>query len=249
MRSVLELVADESARNVCRAILDERHVGADWLEEISESPLEAMLPEMLAHGLVVRSGDRYMATNDLERVLILTDGISNGDMPEVVARLRALYPDLRKISVVRDHVTAFFLRALFRENTIGNLWICSPWINLTDNQMRSIRQLISQSIVASEPYAVTVVMRPPELRDPKADAVRRTIAALREAGVEVYTNKRVHAKLYIRVPSTVPGNEIAAIGSQNLTLSRYTEIGLFIENDRDLIRDLQSAFIEIAKGA
>lgn len=59
------------------------------------------------------------------------------------------------------------------------------------------------------------------------------------------THERLHAKLYISEPGPYGGIHYAIFGSENLTGRRNIELGIKIENDNELLRNLTKFFREI----
>lgn len=248
MKSILDLVTEPCTRDLCEAFLLHQRLSASQIARQFGSSMPEATEGLSFHGLIVRSGDSYLSTDALARSLILAEGVNSGDVDEVVSKLYALYPRLKKISIVRANVSRRFVEAITGLRTAGTIAICSPWIRLSDQEWRTLERLINSSALNGEPYSLMVVMRPPKTNDEFAELVERTIERFKAIGGEVITSARLHAKLYIRVPSASPGDELALVGSQNLTQTAYDELGIFIDNDRELVRDLHRAFFAIAEG-
>jgi len=81
----------------------------------------------------------------------------------------------------------------------------------------------------------------PGLRQPRT-------GFLKSLGAEIVLNPRVHAKLYIREPGLSGGLQTAIVGSENLTVPKYAELGLKIINDGVMIDRLRGVFFDIYAG-
>ena len=71
---------------------------------------------------------------------------------------------------------------------------------------------------------------------------------MRSLGADIVLNPRVHAKLYIREPGPSGGLQAAIVGSENLTIPKYAELGLKVTNDRGMIDKLVEVFFDIYAG-
>ena len=114
--------------------------------------------------------------------------------------------------------------------------------------MRKLSWMVMQSQNANEGYSLVVATRKPDGRDAGAAPLRETLAFLRSIGAEITELPNVHAKVYIRTPGVSGGDQVAVIGSENLTVPRYIELGVMIRNDSVLINKLVGAFYSIVKG-
>lgn len=210
---------------------------------------ETLLEVLTANGLLVRSGKKFLTTKALSRSLLLTHALDGADLDETWERLRDLYPELDKISIVKRDMTGIFFRELFRQTYSGSIMICSPWINLTTNQRASLQSLVMMSRTAGEAVNVDIITRDPKSDKREALPLTSTLEFLASIGANISIVPAVHAKVYIRTPSSSGGDEFAIVGSQNLTIPKYLELGLFIRNDSRLVRRLAGAFYGIAEEA
>jgi len=243
----LQLLANDGAAKACRVIdhrgsLPTRELTAHINDAIS---VDEFLRLIISFGLVSHSNEIVSATREMRRSLVLADAVDGGDLDSCINTLRQIYPALDKISIVRKHMTRTFLKMLFEERAMGQVSICSPWINLSTNEQRHLKWLTSESARLGESGSLTVVTRAPTGAPVSRAPLDASIAFLKEIGAEVIFNNNVHAKVYIRIPGLSGGAEFAVIGSENLTIPKYLELGLLIRNDSSLINNLVGAFFEI----
>jgi hypothetical protein len=201
---------------------------------------------LVSDGLAVQHATGFYATKLFSRSLLLIDALEGADLDKTFASLASLYPELDKISVVKSDMTNQFLNALFQQPSIGRIHICSPWIHLTQHQRQRLRALVVDSLSRNEQPQITVITRRPDPTMPSNKPLQDTLDFLREIGADVIFAKDIHAKLYIRTPPESGGDEIAVIGSQNLTIPKYIELGLLVRNDSRLVGRLEAAFFEMA---
>ena len=72
-----------------------------------------------------------------------------------------------------------------------------------------------------------------------------SVGPLQKLGAAVFLNRRLHAKVYIREPDERGGHSVAIVGSQNLTGSNYIELGIKVNSDERMIRQLVAYFLDI----
>ncbi|HEY0383815.1 MAG TPA: hypothetical protein VGC72_16605 [Candidatus Elarobacter sp.] len=203
--------------------------------------------EMLVSlGLAAHVSETVSTTRELRRSLLLLDAVEGGDLDACFAALRSMYPALDKISIVRQQMTRTFLKLLFEERSLGRVSICSPWIHLSPNEQKRLKWLAGETLAAGEQISMVVVTRPVTGNPISAAPLQASLDFLRSIGAEIILRKNVHAKVYIRIPGDGGGAEFAVIGSENLTVPKYLELGLLVKNDSSLINKLVGAFYDIA---
>jgi hypothetical protein len=92
---------------------------------------------------------------------------------------------------------------------------------------------------------ILVITRPIRKVTDQTRPMIESLAWLKKNGAEIVFNDRVHAKLYIREPGVRGGQLVAIFGSENLTRSRYIELGVQITNDSSLVNNLIRYYHEI----
>ena len=86
-----------------------------------------------------------------------------------------------------------------------------------------------------------MITRPDDGRGTRSE----NLAPFLDLGASVFLHEKLHAKLYIREPDFAGGYVMAVVGSQNLTRSKYLELGIRIESDTVIIGNLISYFYDI----
>ena len=181
------------------------------------------------------------------RTLLLLQAINGYDIQETYRRLTALYPRWAQYQVVRDRMTQDFIRELYDRPDFRRLYLCSRWIHLEKRPRGRLAQAVHW---ASEHQKVEIfVIHGPLSHDSARDAqLTETLDFLKSLGAEIVLNRRVHAKLYIREPGLSGGLQTAVVGSENLTVPKYAELGLKIVNDGEMIDKLIGVFFDIYSG-
>ena len=168
---------------------------------------------------------------------------------EVIRRLYSITPSSRPYELLTGSLTQSFIQALAAKPDFLHLYICSPWIRLDDSLKRELSGAVAD---ADRVYAgsvqLEVITRPPAVNPDSAwqQQLKDTLHFLTNLGATVYTNRRLHAKLFIRQPGPRGGLQSAVLGSENLTASNNIELGIWINNDNDILYKLQAWFREIS---
>lgn len=95
---------------------------------------------------------------------------------------------------------------------------------------------------------ILVIHGPIRPGSPRDAELIETLDFLKSLGADIVLNAKVHAKLYIREPGLSGGLQVAIVGSENLTVPKYAELGLKITNDGEIIDKLIGVFFEIYAG-
>jgi hypothetical protein len=248
MISRAELLTQPDVGEACR-LIDRR--GTLSVSEMAihlrpDRVVAEVIELLVSLGLAAYVPQTLSSTRELRRALLLLEAVEGGDLDACFSALRSMYPALDKISIVRQHMSRTFLKLLFAERSLGRVSICSPWIHLSVNEQRRLKWLASQTLASGENISMVVVTRPIS-GDPISRApLEASLEFLRKLGADIILKKNVHAKVYIRIPGDSGGTEFAVIGSENLTVPKYLELGLLVKNDSSLINKLVGAFYEIA---
>ena len=204
---------------------------------------EAAIEDFVASNLLRRYGDDYCLTTQGIRTSLLLEAINGGDLRDIYRRLAQLDSTLRVYELIREGMTKTFLRSLILRPGFGRLYLCSPWISLDRKQ----EDMLIQAVVQAEQRRgnrpeILVITLSEQGTDTSAPA---SLKPFQDLGAKLYLHNRLHTKLYIREPDSSGGYAMAIVGSQNLTKSRYIELGIRINSDSQMINQLVAYFLEL----
>lgn len=213
------------------------NVAASALQGIE---VEDTIHELSTAGLVRVVGENVNLTTLGVRTVTLLEALNGGDLWSAYKRLARIDQGLRRYELVRQGMTKVFLRSLIDRPGLGKLYICSPWISLDENDEKMLVEGVSYAKAAVE-SEILVITRPAAEGAELPPSARTFL----ELGGTVFLHPRLHTKLYIREPGIGGGFTMAIIGSQNLTSSKYLELGIRINGDTELIGQLIRYFIDL----
>lgn len=213
------------------------------LLEAGATNLGGTLEALVESNLILRSPRGYGISHLGRRTSILLDAINTGNFYDAWRRLAQLDPTLRHYELVRDNLADEFLESLLMRPSFGRLYVCSPWINLDRRRQSILATAVLRAEGGGREPEILVVTRPKQGTAATAPSGARP---LRQLGSTVYVNRRLHTKLYIREPDERGGYLMAILGSQNLTRSRYLELGIRIHSDTVMIQKLITYFLDLA---
>ena len=220
----------------------------DTMDSLEIRDSDVVFDRLIQEGLLRRAGgDLVSLTTNGTKTHLLLQAINGSDLQMIYQRLTALYPSWARYQVVRDRMTQDFIRELYEQPDFRRLYLCSRWINLGKTPRGRLATAVHR---ASDLHDVEIIVIHGPL-SPKPDRdvqLKDTLRFLRALGAETVLNRKVHAKLYIREPGASGGVRSAVVGSENLTIPKYAELGLKIVNDRALIDNLIAEFYEIYAG-
>lgn len=218
------------------------------METLEISDPDLVFEHLTREGLLASAGGKStsLTTKGLQTHLLL-QAINGFDIQEIYRRLASLYPRWRQYQVVRDRMTQDFIRELYERPDFRRIYLCSRWIHLQNKPRGRFAQAVHR---ASELHEVEIlVIHGPLSSDPQRDIrLRETLDFLKSLGAEIILNSKVHAKLYIREPGLSGGLQTAIVGSENLTVPKYAELGVKIVNDGEMIGKLIGVFYDIFSG-
>jgi hypothetical protein len=189
---------------------------------------------------------RFSLTTMGKKLLLLTDAINGRDLSEVIQDLSSLFPGVRPYELLTRNITHRFIHDLYARPDFGRVYICSPWISLSVRQQRWLLQAFYETQKAGIPRVeILVITRPIRKINEQTRSLKKSLEWLKKNGAEIVYNDRVHAKLFIREPGLRGGQLVAVFGSENLTKSRYIELGIQINNDSYLVNNLIRYYYEI----
>ena len=201
----------------------------------------SLLDRLINANLVQWIGDRLAISRNGRKTQLMVQAIEGGDLAGIYRRLQRI--DGRpSYELVREGMTeAFFAGLTQTSGRLGTLYLCSPWINASERAIQNLQYSFLQ-----RPKRTT---HDPELlvltRPPSDDDAPSSLDPFRSLGARIFYQPRLHSKLYIREPDQSGGTLQAVVGSQNLTRSRYLELGIRIAGDDQLVRQLIRYFMEL----
>ena len=198
------------------------------------------LHDFAAAGVLHRRDSDCMLTPLGERTYWLLELLNGGDLVEVFDRLGRIDTRLNRYEVVREGMTDLFIRSLIDRPGFGRVYLCSPWINLSALNQESLERAVALAEDRRGRSPEIVVMTRP--KEGSTDVAPDGVKSLRALGATIFLHNRLHTKLYMREPDTSGGYSMAIVGSQNLTLSSYFELGIRVNADARIINQLLTYF-------
>lgn len=192
-------------------------------------------------GLVREIGTDVFLTALGSRVLLLLEVVNGRNLADVLPLLRAATPSMG-YEIVREGMTTRFVAELGERPDFGRLYVCSPWISFEPFVLRTLADAMARAEDRNGSRVQLLVITRPSLPGEEDVSGARQLEML---GAEVVFKRHLHSKLYIREPSPRGGVLGAVFGSQNLTRSKYLELGIYIRNDSEIIRQLISYFFDV----
>ncbi|MCL0082437.1 hypothetical protein M1O14_01730 [Dehalococcoidia bacterium] len=256
MAPVSELFgAGDTYRFLCELLNAHDFLKEDELVKLAEkaelSDVQLLIPQLCSKGILIGTASGYYISSFGIRTAVLLRA-TNGDIPisEALRQLELLYPHVKPYQLVTQNVTAEFINHLSLRPDFIRLYICSPWIRLDDS---SLRRFAAATHEADKKYPgavqVSVITRPPEDGHEWSEQIRNTLRALHRLGAIISTQRKLHAKLYIREPGPYGGLHSAIFGSENLTAAQNIELGIRIDNNNEILGKLTLFFREIEEEA
>ena len=197
--------------------------------------------DLVSANILQRLGIRFTLSTYGIRAFVLLDALNGGDIRLAYQRLSNLDSTLRTYELVREGMTASFLEDINARPDFARLYICSPWIALDERGRGLLTHAVQSAEARGERPELLVLTRPGD-----DGGAPPGISPLRDLGATVFLNSRLHTKLYVREPGRRGGYALAVVGSQNLTHSRYLELGIRINSDGTMINRLISYFLELS---
>lgn len=220
----------------------ERHEILSLMElEGIENPVFAVT-EFLAAGVLSTYGERIGLSTFGIRMLLLLEAINGADLKLTFERLSQYDSTLRAYQLVREGMTSRFLRSLAERPGLGAIYVCSPWINLDRKDEQILLHAVTRETRRGRTPDIFIITRPTSGDGLVPDGVH----PFQALGGTIFLHGRLHTKLYIREPGANGGYTMAIIGSQNLTRSQYLELGILIDSDSVMVRQLIRYFWELS---
>ena len=205
-----------------------------------ESP-ETVFDDLRVAGFFSAREPGMALTTKAHRTLLFSSGALGSSSASIFDELRTIETTLHRYELVREGMTSRFIRGLLAEPGFQRLYICSPWINLQNDDLGRLAMALDK--------AKRSLARPPEIlvlaQTPKIPALKKTLDVLRGFGADVIEKDRLHSKLYMREPGPSGGLSLAIVGSENLTRQKCIELGIEIRNDSHILSKLRSYFFDV----
>ena len=201
-----------------------------------------LVRELEGLGLLTRIGTTVGLSTSGAKTTLLLRALNGDDLQNVFRRIRRMDSALANYSLVREGMTTGFFKSLARQPDIGALYICSPWINMTELEQRYLTTGVIGQQRRGGDLDILVITRPDDGYGTRTENLKPFI----DLGATVFVQQKLHSKLYIREPGLRGGYISAIVGSENLTRSKYIEVGIRIEADSVIIRKLIAYFFDIS---
>lgn len=214
-----------------------------FLDHGAHSPSE--LFDRLLHSNVFQAiGDRFGLSQNGRKLSLLVNAIDGADINDVFRRIRRIDGDDLTYQLVQHGMTSLFFDSLIEKPGFSSLYICSPWINPSEKDASKLKwAMMQQQKRKGISPEIFVITRPIE-DQPKG--TEKGLEVFRQLNANIFYNKKIHSKLYIREPDSAGGILLAVVGSQNLTRSNYLELGIFIKGDDQVVNQLIAHFMELS---
>jgi hypothetical protein len=216
------------------------------MNEAGIEDAEGVLSDLLEASVLGRIGEGIGITSFGIRAKLLLDAVNGAELRQVFARLGRYDSNLRMYELVREGMTRRFLENLHARPGFRRLYLCSPWMSFDDRSAALLLDAVNRAGRHGETPEVLVLTRP---ADGTTDVPPPSIHPLRTIGATVFLNRQLHTKLYIREPDASGGYSMAIVGSQNLTKSRYLELGIRINSDSKIISQLITYFWDVTNAS
>lgn len=215
---------------------------ANFINEAGMS--DDALSDLALAGLLAESPNGFYISSLGKKVTLLLKAINGKEeLSDIFRKLTYLYPQLKPYELLTSNITDFFIDSLSYRTDFIRVYICSPWIRLEQEQLGKVKQAILKATSRYQSIQIFVITLPTNrYRDKKAI---ETLKELKQLGAEIMTHEKLHAKLYISEPGPYGGIHYAIFGSENLTGRKNIELGIKIENDNEILRNLTGFFLNI----
>jgi hypothetical protein len=170
----------------------------------------------------------YLEVTDIGREACLLVKVINGiRLDSVVNQLSKLQSS--RYSLITQDICGCFLDFLKNRHDVEDVYICSPWIRLSDDYLLDLEEIVHK---AFKPMRFRVITRPPsELNEsPKLwrERILSTLQWFRRHNAELLKLRRLHTKLYCAVGKNW---QTAFFGSENLTEAENIELGIRVDDE------------------
>jgi len=218
----------------------------ELMSDVGVNDAHGTLADFLDADVLTRIGEGIGITTFGIRTLLLLEATNGGDLRAAFSRLGDYDASLRMYELVREGMTRQFLETLRARPGFRRLYLCSPWISFDARGVELLRRAVAQVALGGTSPELFVLTRPAK---GEKDVPPPGVEALRELGATIFLHSQLHTKLYVREPDVSGGYLMAIVGSQNLTRSRYLELGIRINADSKIINQLITYFWEVTNAS
>lgn len=191
------------------------------------------LQRLVSCGSIWIEDETVMLTSSGRLQSLLVGALNGVGLAELSRELSNKY-SASKYQLIESDMSKEFLRRLHARPGFKTMFICSPWLSFDEEAQALIRSIVYRDAGALI-YAIT-----------RRKQDQRGIEFLKSIGATMYFREQLHTKLYIREPGPSGGLSMAILGSQNLTRSKYDELGIAVINDGVINAKLISYFRQLA---
>jgi len=198
------------------------------------------------NGLFIESPEGFYISSYGKKVTLLLKNI-NGllDDSELLTNLTHSNVNLRSYELITESITNYFIDSIEKYPNFIRLYICSPWIRLDDIHLQRFQGAVMKASRLYKNLEILIISKPKEGYN-KWEESSETFRVLKMMKSDIFTNMKLHTKLYICEPGSLGGSHCAIIGSENLTGMKNIELAIKIENNNDILNKLQQYFFEIS---
>jgi len=171
----------------------------------------------------------YLELTDIGREAFLLAKVINGvSLDSVVNQLSRLQSS--SFSLVTQDICGCFLSIMKSRLDVEDVYICSPWIRLSDSYLADLEEIIRKTRAGID---FRIITRPPlELTDSPPAWRKQSLKTLqwfKEHKGDLVKLRKLHTKLYCAIGSNW---QIALFGSENLTEAGNFELGIRVDDER-----------------
>lgn len=193
---------------------------------------------LLKHGwLKERKSEIFLSEKGREKLLLFKVAMEQESPDTLYEIFKTQIYEKFQILANRNLTNDFFEQIDNVElEDLNSIFICSPWIGLTDDQLDILLNLKNENV------NIFIIIRPIE---GEKTNILNTHNFFIKNNFNLYyykTKPKLHTKLYIIKKNNY--QNIAIFGSENLTNAKNEELGMIIR-DRDFTEELEDYFIEL----
>ena len=167
------------------AAFDRNELEDMFLDHGADSPGD-LFDRLLYSNVFQSVGSRFVLSQNGRKMSLLIDAINGTDLNDVFQRIRRIDGYAVAYQLVREGMTSLFFNSLIDRPGFSTIYICSPWINPTEKQ---VKKLIYAAILQERQGGIVpeilVITRPPEVH-PKGT----------EKGLEPF--RKLNAKIFYK---------------------------------------------------
>ncbi len=217
------------------------------LENIEEKKLASLdefskqmecIQLLLKYGWIKqKNSDLFLSEKGKEKLLLYRVIIEQDSMNALYEAFKTQIYERFQL-IVRQSLTDNFFELIESCDLeeLDSIFICSPWVSLTDEQHEILLNLKKEGV------GIFIIMRP--IEGEKTNSLKTHNLLIRNKINLYYYKKKpaLHTKLYLIKKNNY--QNVAIFGSENLTNAKNEELGMIIR-DRDFIEELEDYFIEL----